>query len=406
MAIQTTNYQCPACTAPLHYSGSSGRLECDYCGSSFSVAEIEALYAQKDAAAAAAAQETEPAVPKQETVLDRELPEDDDENAEISWVDTGSEDDISGNFSSDWGPDGAKMRAYSCPSCGAELICEETTAATACPYCGNPTIVPGQLAGALRPDFVIPFKIDREAAKAALKKHYRGNLFLPGAFSSGNHIEEIKGVYVPFWLYDTEVEGDASFHATRTSVHRSGDQEITTIRHFLVRRGGTARFSRVPADGSSKMPDNYMDALEPFDYGELKPFSTAYLPGYLADKYDMDAKSCAKRTDERCRQSAADLLRQDVVGYTSVSLRQMNSKVRHRKVSYALMPVWLLSTRWKDQTYLYAMNGQTGKFVGELPASWGRFWAMAGGLTLLITVLSTLTGMWSGLLNLILGIFG
>ena len=40
MPTQVTNYQCPACTGPLHYSAKSGKLECDYCDSSFDVAEI------------------------------------------------------------------------------------------------------------------------------------------------------------------------------------------------------------------------------------------------------------------------------------------------------------------------------------------------------------------------------
>ena len=414
MPTQVTNYQCPACTGPLHFASGSGKLECDYCGSSFEVAEIEALYAEKDAAAAAASAEAEkkqvdkPAEPEEEKeILKDAQPEDNDENVEVEWINADGEDDLPDfpENGTDWGSDAAKMRAYNCPSCGAELICEETTAATACPYCGNPTIVPGQLSGTLRPDFVIPFKLDKEAAKKALKDHYRKNFFLPRVFSTDNHIEEIKGVYVPFWLYDTEVDAEAAFHATRTMVHRAGDEEITTTRHYQVTRGGTARFIRVPADGSSKMPDDYMDSLEPFDYGELKPFSTAYLPGYLADKFDVSAKSCVGRIDQRCRQSTADLLRQDVNGYATVSLRSMQSKVRHGKVYYALMPVWLLNTRWKDKTYLYAMNGQTGKFVGELPSSAGRFWGITGAVTLLITALTTLTGFWAGLVNLFIRIF-
>ena len=161
MASKITNYQCPACTGPLHFVGGSGKLECDYCGSSFTVAEIEALYAEKEAAAAEAAAKEEEKAAQEEGSW--EIPPE-----------------------SDWGEDAAHMRAYSCPSCGAELICDETTAATSCPYCGNPTIVPGQFAGALRPDYVIPFKLDHEAAKKALKEHYRKNPFLPKVFSQAN----------------------------------------------------------------------------------------------------------------------------------------------------------------------------------------------------------------------------
>ena len=167
MATQLTNYQCPACTGPLHFDGASGKLVCDFCGSSYDTAEIEALYAEKEAAAETAAQNKQ--APPPDSV----------------W----SENEAAG------------LRSYSCPSCGAELICDETTAATSCPYCGNPTVIAGQFGGMQRPELVLPFVLDKNAAKAALKKYYRGKRFLPNAFSSQNHIEEIKGVYVP--LKDT-----------------------------------------------------------------------------------------------------------------------------------------------------------------------------------------------------------
>ena len=142
------------------------------------------------------------------------------------------------------GADGEGMKAYSCPSCGAELICEATTAATSCPYCGNNTIVPGQFGGTMKPDYVIPFKLDKKAAVAALKKHYSKKFFLPRAFSSGNHLEEVQGIYVPFWLFDAGAEADCRFHATRSHTHTDGDYRVTVTEHFDVRRSGTMEFER------------------------------------------------------------------------------------------------------------------------------------------------------------------
>ena len=141
MPAQVTNYKCPSCTGPLHFVGASGKLECEYCGSSYDVAEIEALYAEKEKSAAEAQQQAEEKAAKEaEAVKD-----------EGDW-------DVSG-LSEDWGADGKGMKTYSCPSCGAELICDESTAATSCPYCDSPTVVPGQFSGALKPDLIIPFKL-------------------------------------------------------------------------------------------------------------------------------------------------------------------------------------------------------------------------------------------------------
>lgn len=357
MPTQVTNYKCPACTGPLHYSGESGKLECDFCGSSYDVAEIEKLYAEQNQKAeeATAAQEAKAAT-----------------------------DDQDG-----WNEEG--MKAYNCPSCGAELICDASTAATSCPYCGNPTVVPGQFAGTLKPDFIIPFKLDKQAAIDGLKKHYKGKKLLPKAFTAGNHIEEIKGIYVPFWLYDGDVDADVQFEATRSSSHTEGDYEVTITDHFFVRRAGNVPFEKIPVDASSQMPDAHMDSIEPFDYQELKPFSMAYLPGFLADKYDVSAEDSAERAEKRAINSAVDAMYADAcLGYSTCTPIHQDVNLHRGKVRYALMPVWLLSTKWKDQNFLFAMNGQTGKMVGDLPVSMGRFWAwfggIAGGLSLISAI--------------------
>ena len=374
MATQVTNYQCPACTGPLHYAGDSGKLECEYCGSAYDVAEIEKLYADREAAAetqaasAAAAQAAEA----------EELGEDQGEYA------------ASGES---WDPEG--MKAYSCPSCGAELVCDETTVATSCPYCGNPSIVPGQFADMRKPDYVLPFKLDKKAAEDALRQYYKGKKLLPKAFSAENHIQEIKGVYVPFWLYDGEADADVSYAATRVFTTTRGNERITTTEHYQVRRAGTVRFEGIPVDASSKMPDEHMDSIEPFDYSELKPFSTAYLPGYLADKYDEDADKCAQRADRRAKATALDVMNNSVKGYATCIPTREHVRLRRGSVKYALMPVWMLSTQWKGQNFLFAMNGQTGRLIGDLPISKGRLLGWFAGISLpLMAVLYLLMGGW------------
>lgn len=362
MPAQVTNYQCPACTGPLHFVGESGRLECDYCGSSYDVQEIEVLY-EDQAAKAAAAQE---------------------EETQQEWN--------TQEAGTDWGEDAAHMRAYSCPSCGAQIICDETTAATSCPYCGNPTVVPGQFDGNLRPDYVLPFKLSKEEAVAALERHYKGKLLLPKAFVAHNHLEEIQGIYVPFWLFDGEAEAEMAFHATQAGPYtREGDYKVIRTRHYDVHRRGRIAFEKVPVDGSSKMPDDLMDSVEPYDYRDLQPFSMAYLPGFLADKYDVDAQQASGRADRRCCATAANEVRSTVIGYSTVNVRDQKVHVERGQVHYALLPVWLLHTKWQDQDYLFAMNGQTGKMVGNLPVDKARlrlwFWGIALGGSVLGSLL-------------------
>ena len=350
MATQVTNYQCPACTGPLHFVGESGQLECDYCGSKYDVSVIEQLYADKEQAAASAG--TEP-----------------------RW-------DVSA-AGGDWSAEEiSHMRSYTCPSCAAEIICDDTTAATSCPYCGNPTVVPGQFAGQLRPDYVIPFKLDKNTAIESLKKYYKGKKFLPKTFADGNHIEEIKGVYVPFWLYDGETDASMRFRGTKVHTRTQGNYSITTTDHYRVLREGSVAFEKVPVDGSSKMPDAHMDAIEPFAYGDLKPFSSAYMPGYLADKYDVDAETCSERANERIKTSTERAFAATTSGYTTLTNEYTSINLKKGDVKYALMPVWMLSTKWSGKNFLFAMNGQTGKLIGDLPVDRGKYWSWFAGISL------------------------
>lgn len=371
MPTQVTNYQCPSCTGPLHFSGASGRLECEYCDASYDVAEIEALYAEKEKNAAAAKQTAK------EGSAGQSVPSVD-----------GSAWDTS-DFCEDWGAEGDGMRVYGCPSCGAQLICEESTAAASCPYCGNPTVVPGQFSGALRPDFIVPFKLSKEEAVKALKSHYKGKFFLPKSFISENHVQEIRGIYVPFWMFDGEAEGDAHYEAARSRTYRSGDYEITETKHYDVYRAGTVTFEKVPVDASSKMPDGHMDSIEPYDYKELKPFSTAYLPGFLADKFDVTVEQSRQRADQRCEGTLASALRGTVKRYDLCVLRESSVHLRRGKVHYALMPVWMLNTKWHGKDFLFAMNGQTGKLVGDLPVSWGKFWGLFAAIAIPLSVIGS-----------------
>ena len=340
MPDQVTNYKCPACGGPLHFDPESQKLKCDFCGSVFEPAEISEQYSEANAAAAAAGTQLS------------------ESNDVMQW----SKEEA------------AHMRAYSCPSCGAQLICDENTAATSCPYCGNPTVVPAQFDGALRPDYIIPFKLKKEEAVKSLKSFYKGKPLLPRAFSENNHIEEIKGVYVPFWLYDGAAATDLSYPGTRVHTHTTRDEIITTTEHFQIERKGTVRFKMVPADASSKMPDELMDAIEPFDYHDLVPFDMSYLPGYLADKYDVSSEEDAKRADTRMKNSAIAEISATVSGYTSVMPETEHVHIVPERVHYAFLPVWMLSTKWKDEIHIFAMNGQTGKFIGDLPVDYGRFW--------------------------------
>ncbi len=350
--------------------GESGKLECEYCGSNFEAAEIEALYADKEEKAATAMQAAE------------------EGKAGRRAADYDSDWDTSG-LCGDWGAESDNMRSYSCPSCGAELICDKSTAATSCPYCGNPTVVPGQFSGALRPDFIIPFKLSKEDAVKALKAHYKGKFLLPKKFTRENHVQEIQGIYVPFWLFDGEAEGDARYEATRSYTYESGGYKVTETKHYEIYRSGSVAFEKVPVDASSKLSDEHMDSIEPYNYKELRAFSTAYLPGFLADKFDVTVEQCRQRADLRCEGTFTRAMRKTIKRYDTCTLKELNVRLKRGKVQYTLLPVWVLNTKWRGKDFLFAMNGQTGKLVGDLPVHWGKLCGIFAAIAIPLTVLGS-----------------
>lgn len=366
------DYHCPNCGGALAFDAASQKLKCPYCDSLFSPEEFQAkddaladAHDQDDAAFSSQPEAVqaalEGAVPNVETAPD---------NQTILQTGTNQAGDYTLTFegSTQWG-DGADedLRVYGCPNCGAQVIADATTAATHCPYCGNVVVMEGQLSGDFKPDCLIPFKVDRDKAVAGFRKYISSAKYVPKVFSAQDHPEEIKGVYVPFWLFDADVDVDAWFDAQNVRMWSDRTYEYVETEYYELHRAGTIAMRHVPVDGSRKMLDELMESIEPFDFSEAVPFQTAYLAGFLADRYDVGYSECTGRANDRMKTSAMESLRATTKIYEHISTRQANFDWNHAKITYALYPVWLLTTSWNGKNYLFAMNGQTGKFVGDLP---------------------------------------
>lgn len=339
-------YKCPCCGGAIAFDSGIQKMKCPYCDTEF---EMEVLAAY-------------------DSELQNEAPDD------LQWETSGT---------GVWEEDG--VRSYICNSCGGQIIGDENTAATACPYCGNPVVMMEQLTGVLKPDLVIPFQLDKKAAIAALKKHYEGKTLMPKAFKDENHLQEIQGIYVPVWLFDTQAEADVRYKATKIRSWSDSRYYYTQTSYYALNRRGNIGFERIPVDGSSKMDDALMESIEPYDHSKAVDFQTAYLAGYLADKYDVDAEQSVERANQRVRQSTQDAFAATAQGYSSVIPEYTGIRLQGGKVRYALYPVWLLNTKWNGNTYTFAMNGQTGKLVGDLPvdkaASRKWFWGIMAAAT-------------------------
>lgn len=343
---QLIEYKCPCCGGAVEFNTSVQKMKCPYCDTEF---EMDVLQAYNE-----------------------DLQSEQGDN--MTW------ESQPGNEWQEGDTDG--MRVYICQSCAGEIIGDENMGATTCPYCGNNIVIKEQFADALKPDYVIPFKLDKKAAKEGLKKHLEGKKLLPPLFKDENHLEEVKGIYVPFWLFDAEVDGHVRYRGTKIRTWSDSQYIYTQTSFFSITREGMVPFECVPVDGSTRMLDELMESLEPFDFSEAVDFQTAYLAGYLADKYDVTAEQSMERANARIKKSTEELLASTISSlYTSLIKESGNVRVQNGKAKYALYPVWVLTTKWQGKNYLFAMNGQTGKFVGELPVDKGLFWKYWGMFT-------------------------
>ncbi|HIT60031.1 MAG TPA: hypothetical protein IAC33_02035 [Candidatus Fimousia stercorigallinarum] len=346
-------YKCPCCGAALTFSPGSQKLSCKSCGNSFDPKTLQQYT------------EDEQATDKQD----------------IEW-----------NFQAD-SPVANRTDdgRYLCPSCGAEMEADEEKVSTICPYCDN-VIVLRAASDDFKPEVIIPFQVNSDRAEQMLEQFCKGKRLLPKNFRNRSYLKNIKGYYVPYWLFDSKASAEMSFHGTKTRAWSDGDYDYVDTSFYLIRRAGTMEFYHIPVDGSTKMEDETTESIEPFDYRQLTGFDPSYLAGYETDRHDVSSDQAKKRANERLCRSAEDALYSTIHGYDTVNIRRSNLSSKKGKVTYALLPVWLFETVYHGKTYQFAINGQTGKMVGELPIDYHAFWKYLFGMTGIGTLILSVLG--------------
>lgn len=307
--------RCPSCNAPITYKPKLGKFKCDYCDNEFTADQLKKLEEQ----------------PVEEVVKD------------VEYV------------------------SYNCPDCGAQIIADETTSATFCLYCGNSSILKNKLSGEFKPDKIIPFRKEKSDAIEAFKKLTKGRPFIPKSFIDEKNIEKITGLYIPFWLYDFKVNGGVMLNATKVKHWTTGNTNFTQTDFYDVYREGTFGYDMVPSDGSKKFSNDIMNSIEPYDYKDMIDYNPLYLSGFLAERYDVSKDEAFPEARDRVLRSTEEQMMADAVGYSTKTLVTKNLTATSTQTRYALLPVWMVNVKYEDKFYLFAMNGQTGEFIGDIP---------------------------------------
>jgi len=324
--MKTVDHKCPSCNASINYNPKTKNWVCEYCGGKFTLEELKAN-------------------------------EENFKHTKISDSKELKEENI-------------EMDIYHCQDCGAEIVADKNTAATFCVYCKNTAILKSRLADKFSPSKIIPFNKTKEDAIKAFETVGKGRFLMPKEFVDPRNIQELTGIYIPFWLYSCKMKGNVSGKGTKVISWSTHDYMYTKTDTYRVERGGLYSFENIPVDGSIRFNDAIMNSIEPFNYDELEEFNYSYLSGFLAEKYDVEKNEAKKITINRAEATTfGDLQSKARSSYTSFIPDTKNSEIEEETIDYVLLPVWMVNIKYKDKMYTFAMNGQTGKMIGDIPYS-------------------------------------
>lgn len=354
--MKTVDHKCPSCNASINYNPKDKNWVCEYCGSKFTLEQLKENEANYEHTSVKESKELKETKEEKDSV---DIPE---------------------------------LDQYHCQDCGAEIIADKNTAATFCVYCKNTAILKSRLSDKFEPSKIIPFSKTKEDAIAAFLTVGKGKILMPKEFDDPQNIQELTGVYIPFWLYSCKMKGFVSGKGTKVMTWATNDYYYTKTDTYKVERGGIFNFENIPVDGSVRFNDAIMNSIEPFNYDEMEDFNYSYLSGFLAEKYDVEKNEAKKITIDRAKNTTIDELQSKArgSGYATFVAETKETNVEEENIDYVLLPVWMVNIKYKDKMYTFAMNGQTGKMIGDVPYSKLRLVLFMIGLFVIFFLLAAL----------------
>ena len=290
-----------------------------------------------------------------------------------------------------------------CPSCGAETVSDATEMTVSCPFCGSQYVTDPQPAKPiLRPETMVPHKLTHERANEMFKSWVKRRYLAPRAFRRATHDADMKGVYLPYFTYDTDLfttySGQGGRRRTVTyTVRVNGKTERrtkTVIDWYPISGTHSMYLDDTPCCASRHTDAALLKKVEPFSTKVLKVYNPAYLAGFMAERYTLGLKEGFDRIRPLAEERMENAIKA-ARGYDTY--RGMTYGHDYRKVAFKhiLLPVWLSSYRYRNKTYSFIVNGESGKVAGRAPLSALKiaFLILAGvGLFALLLYLLMLTG--------------
>ena len=360
-AVKSQRFTCSECAAEMKYDAVSGKLKCDHCGAA------------------------------------REVPTGTGTIVEYDFF-QGLQAAPKGLAT------GAATRASKCQECGANVIFPDGVTATRCTFCGSSKVLAqGENQNTIRPESLLPFAIDKKRAGQAFGDWLGKLWFRPNDLKTMSKVQEVNGVYVPFWTYDAHVESswqaEAGYYYYETeeyTVKENGEEVLKTreVQRTRWERAWGHRaddYDDVLVCASMGLPRELADRFASFDTAQLVPYSPGFLAGWRAEEYAVDLANGFGFAQGKMEREQENRCGKDVPGDTRRNLRVDNS-FSAITFKHVLLPVWIAAYRYNNQVYRFLVNGQTGEVVGKAPFSWVKIALFTVSLVVLAFVLYYLFG--------------
>lgn len=327
--LKETDAKCPNCGASISFNPSTGKLLCPFCGFEKDVPPPEAGAA---------------------------LEELDFEEAEHT-----------GNF--EWG---ASKKMVICKSCGAESIYDELDVSNVCPFCGSNQVVEANDENSLAPNGVCPFEVTSKQAESNFYRWIKRKWFTPSAAKKQAKADAFKGVYLPFWTYDTDTLSNYSARAGKDRQVKDGDGYKTVTDWFPVWGVYHEFINDELVNASSKLEDDMLDRIRPYVLEKGKPYQPEYVSGFITERYSVGLKSGWENARRQIQRKLQDHIESDIrFKHNADHVSGLNFSTVYSRITYKylMLPVWMSSFQFGGKLYRFLVNGQTGKVGGKAPVS-------------------------------------
>ncbi len=342
--------KCINCGAILKFAPGTNSLKCEYCGASNTISSAD----------------------KKTIIEEIDL-------ETFNTVDTSEKQTVS---------------TVKCEGCGASTTLKPNVTSDSCPFCGASLVInSGSTSSILKPKYVLPFKIEQKAALQSFKKWTDNLWFAPGDLKRyATTTDKLAGMYIPYWTYDSNTDstynGMMGMDYTETYTEQENGKTVTRTRTKIMWTpcSGNVQndFDDVLVIASNSLPENYANALEPWDIEAFTDFSEKYLSGFRTETYQVDVKSGFEKAKIKMNAVIQQTVCNDIGG-DHQQITTLDTDYKNVTFKHVLLPIWISAYRYNQKIFRFMINGRTGEVQGQRP--WSAL-KIIGTIILVIVILA------------------